>query len=239
MEHDTSTYSLNKSTIEERGRNLSYIRMVYLLTAVEMIISLVWTSFCLGYRKELGDPIVHWWEFAVAAFIIGAILLLVAYFVDAVKRFPINWIIYIVFTLCYAHCWAFFSCWDPTWLVYFSLWLLTVMVIGFALYSICATYYMMSLQAGLVVFGTGAIVFMAFLACTQMSFFLLLLVFVACVVYGTYMSHNLRVTVRHSLFDSDEEDAVTGAVRIWMETELNFFRLGELVGRMFVNPRTG
>ena len=238
MEHELSSYSLNKSTIEERAQNLSYIRMVYLLTALEMVLSLVWTSFCLGYMEDLGKPIVHWWEFGLAASIITIILGLVAYFVSAVKRFPINWIIYILFTLAYAHCWAFFSCWDSTRLVYFLLWLLTAIVIGFALYSLCATFYMMSHQAVMVVLGSSAVVFMGFLAFTQINFFLLLLVFVFAVIYGVFMSFNLRATVRLSVFDSENEDSVTGAIRIWIETELNFFRLGELVGKMFVTSRT-
>ena len=237
MEHEVSSYSLNKSTVEERGQNLSYIRMVYILTAFEMVLALIWTSFCLGYWDDLGKPIVHWWEFGLVAFIITVLLAFVAFLITAVRRFPINWIIYILFTLAYAHTWAFFSCWDPTRLVYFACWLFTAFTTGFAVYSFCATYYMLSLQGALVVLGTGAVVFMAFIALTQMSFFLLLLVFVACCVYGVYMSYNLRMTVRHSIFDSEQEDPVTGAVRIWVETELNFLRLGELVGNMFVNPR--
>ena len=111
------------------------------------------------------------------------------------------------------------------------------MAIGFALYTFCATYYMLSLQSALVVFGSGAVVFMGFLAFTQMSFFLLLLVFVATCVFGFYLAFNLRVGVRHSLFDSEQEDSVSGAVRVWIESSLVMCRLGELGGNMFTKRR--
>ncbi len=234
---DLSGYSVNKSTIEERGRNLRYIRVLYGLLALELILALVWTSFCLGYWKDLGEPIVHWWEFGLVAGILVLILVLVAFFVEAVRRFPINWVIYLVFILAFAHLWAFLCCLEKTRYLYFALWLLTVIACGFALYAVCATFYMRSLESAMVIFGSSAVVFMAFLAFTEMSFFLLLLVYVLVCVFSFYLAFNLRFMVRNNLFDSEVEDPVTGAVRIWMESNLVICRLGELSGNMWTKEK--
>ena len=232
-----SVHSVNQSTLEERAHNLTYLRFLYILLALELVLSLVWTSFCLGYWADLGQPIIDWWYFGLVAGILVLILILVAFFISAVRKFPINWVIYAIFTLAFAHLWAFLCCLDKTRLLYFALWLLTAMTVGFALYSLCATFYMMSLQTALVVFGSGAVVFMGFLAFTQMNFFLLLLVFVATCVFGSYLAFNLRATVRSSVFESEQEDAVTGAVKIWIESSLVLCRMGELGGQMFTKRR--
>lgn len=235
---DISGYSVNKSTLEERQRNLKYMRFLYVLLAVELIVALVWTSFCLHFWTKLGAPIVKWWEFGLAAGIISGLLILATFFVAAVRRFPINWAIYFLFTLAFAHFWSFLCCLDSSRNLYFALWLLTAITVGFALYSLSATYYMQATESVLVVLGSGMIVLLAFLAFTEMDFFLLILVFIPVVIFGIYLALDLRTMLKHNLYDTNEEDAVAGAVRVWIESVLVFCRLAELVGSMFYKPRS-
>lgn len=234
---DISGYSANRSTLEERHRNLTYTRFLYLLLAVELIIALIWTSFCLHFWNKLGAPIVRWWIFGLIAGIISGLLILVTFFLAAVRRFPINWAIYFIFTLAFAHFWAFLCCVDESRFLYFALWLLTAISVGFALYSLVATYYMQATESALVVLGSSLPVLLAFLAFTEMDSFILILVFVPVVIFGIYLALDLRTMLRHNLFDTNQEDAVTGAVRIWIESILVFCRLGELVGSMFYKPK--
>lgn len=234
---DISGYSVNKSTLEERQRNLKYTRFLYALLAIELIVALIWTSICLGHPDRLANPIVRWWEFGLVAGIIAGLLILATFFVAAVRRFPINWAIYALFTLAFAHLWAFLCCLDKSRNLYFALWLLTAIAVGFALYSLSATYYMQATESVLVVLGTGFVVLLAFLAFTQLDFFLLILVFVPVCIFGIYLALDLRTMLRHNLYETEEEDAVAGAVRIWIESVLVFCRLAELVGSAFHKPR--
>lgn len=234
---DISGYSANKSTLEERQRNLTYSRTLYLLLAVELIVALVWTSFCLYFWDKLGSPIVRWWEFGLVAGIISGLLILATFFVAQVRRFPINWAIYGLFTLAFAHFWAFLCCLDESRCLYFALWVLTAISIGFALYSILATYYMQATESAIVVLGSSLPVLLAFLAFTEMSFFLLILVYIPVIIFGIYLALDLRTMLRKNMYDTKDEDAVAGAVRIWIESILVICRLGELVGSMFYKPK--
>ena len=228
---------MNKSTLEERQHNLKYTRFLYVLLAVELIVALIWTSFCIHYWTKLGAPIVRWWEFGLVAGIIAGLLVLATFFVAAVRRFPINWAIYLLFTLAFAHLWAFLCCLDSSRYLYFALWLLTAISVGFALYSISATYYMQATESALVVLGSALPVLLAFLAFTELDFFILILVFIPVVIFGVYLALDLRTMLKHNLYETHEEDAVAGAVRIWIESVLVFCRFGELVGSMFYKPR--
>lgn len=234
---DFSGYSVNKSTLEERQRNLKYTRFLYLLLAVELIIALIWTSFCIHYWTKLGAPIVKWWEFGLVAGILSALLVLATFFVSAVRRFPINWAIYFIFTLAFAHFWAFLCCLDESRNLYFALWLLTAIALGFALYSLTANYYMQTTESVLVVLGSSLPVLLAFLAFTDMDFLLLILVYIPVIIFGIYLALDLRTMLKHNMYDTNEEDAVAGAVRIWIESVLVFCRLGELIGSMFYKPK--
>ena len=234
---DISGYSVNKSTLEERQRNLKYTRFLYVLLAAELVVALIWTSFCIHFWDKLGAPIVRWWEFGLTAGIISGLLILATFFVAAVRRFPINWAIYFLFTLTFAHLWAFLCCLDESRFLYYALWLLTAISIGFALYSLTATYYMQTTKSALVVLGSSLPVLLAFLAFTEMDFFLLILVYIPVAIFGVYLALDLRTMLKHNLYDTNEEDAVAGAVRIWIESVLVFCRLGELVGSMFYKPK--
>ena len=92
---------------------------------------------------------------------------------------------------------------------------------------------MESIPTIFIVFGSAALVLVAFIVFTELSVFKLILLFVPVSVFGIYLAYDTRSSVRNSLFDTDTEDPVCGAVRIWVETVLVFCRLGELVGKMF------
>lgn len=79
-------------------------------------------------------------------------------------------------------------------------------------------------------------VLIGFIVCSDLDIFLMILVTVPVVVFGVYLAYDMRTNVRSSLFDHDEEDPISGAVRIWIETVLVFCRFGELIGKMFTKP---
>ena len=230
---NSSGLSLNRSTFEHRKKNLDYIRALYLLFALELVIALIWSSFCLGFWDKLGSGVVRWWEFGLTAGIICAILVLATLFVSAVKKFPVNWAVYSIFTLCFAHLCAFLSCWDESRLFYYALWIMTVIAIALAIYAFCSNYYMENITTLLIVIGAGSLVLVSFIVFSEISVFKLILVFVPVMIFGVYLAYDLRTSVRNSLFDHDDEDPVSGAVRIWIETVLVFCRFGELTGKMF------
>ena len=108
-----------------------------------------------------------WWEFGLAAGILCALLLLASLFVSAVRKFPINWVLYILFTISFAYFCGFVSAWDDSRLFYFGLWLLTAISIGLAIYAFCSNYYMENISTLLVVLGSAGAVLVAFITFTD------------------------------------------------------------------------
>ena len=127
-------------------------------------------------------------------------------------------------------------CADNSGLVYFSLWLLTIIAIALAIYSFCHDYYMDTFTTLVLVLGSALGVLIGFIICCELDIFLMILITVPIVVFGVYLAYDMRTNVRSSLFDQEEEDPISGAVRIWIETVLVFCRFGELIGKMFTKP---
>ena len=85
----------------------------------------------------------------------------------------------------------------------------------------------------LIVVSCALAVLIAFILCSQLDIFLMILVTFPLVVFGCYLAYDMKTNVRSHMFDHEEEDPVSGAVRIWMESVLVFCRFGEMTGKMF------
>lgn len=59
------------------------------------------------------------------------------------------------------------------------------------------------------------------------------MVYVLVVLMASFISYSIRKNLKWNLWEYDEEDPVSGAVRIWMEKCFGFIRIGELFGNMF------
>lgn len=105
------SYGLNKSTFEERQKNLLFLRQLYFLVVIEMIVALLW-SIWVREHDTLGNGVYRYWGVALFTGIVTLILLIVATFVGAVRNTPLNYVIYGLFTIFAAYTWGYFCIWD-------------------------------------------------------------------------------------------------------------------------------
>ena len=224
--------NISNTTInhEERRKNLKFIRLLYSLFCISLLITLIWTSFALSY-PSFGNGIVHWWEFAICTGVICLLLILLTLFVPALRKTPINMIIYFVFVLCLMHFISYLCLVDDTRLVYYSLWLLFAVSLGFSIYAWGTDSYMKSLGSLMVVTISCLCVFVCFLIFSDVNFIGLVCVLLVVIVFGFYFNYDVRRMVRGGLYEYANDDPWTGAVRIWAEAVLVFCRFLELLGR--------
>ncbi len=225
-----SNISSGPINYEERKKNLNFIRLLYTLFSIELLIALIWTSFALSY-DNFGSGIERWWEFAIVSGVLCLILILVALLIPAVRKTPVNMIIYILFTLCFMHFVSYLCLVDESGLVYYGLWLLFAVSVGFAIYSWSTGTYMNTLISLVVVAISCLVVFVGFLIFSNVNFIGLLLVLLLIMVFGFYLNYDVRRMVRAELYEYSGDDPFTGAVRIWAEGVMVFCRFVELLGR--------
>jgi len=228
---NVSNVSTGRVTFEERQRNLYFLKVLYTLVAITLLVTVIWTSFALAYYDPFGNGIQRYWEVAIATGALCLILLLVAFFVPAAQQIPISIVVYVLFTLCFMHFFSWLALVDPSRLVYYALWLLLAIAIAYAIYAWATSTYMNSLISILITGIAALLVFVAFLIFSNVSFLGLLLVLLGVMVYGFYMNYDIRKMVRGGIQDYSREDPWSGAVRIWLESVFVFCRFIELLGR--------
>lgn len=135
---DVSGLSLNRSTFEERHKNIGFLRQLYFFFVIELLISLGW-SVWTRESKTLGDWVVRWWGIALVTAILCVILIIVATFLAPARLAPLNFVIYGLFTICFAYTWGYLCAWDNRtegWdFLFFWLCLFSAIAIGFFLHS--------------------------------------------------------------------------------------------------------
>lgn len=226
-----SNKSFSKLHVDEKADHVPKVRMLYTLFAVQLIITLVWASFALGYMDPLGNGIAkHWWV-ALITGIIALVILLALLFVPKLRTPPLSMVMYLVFTLCFMYTIGYFCVIDKTYLVYYALWLITAVAIGYAIYSWAAPNGMSTMIAMMVVLFSCLIVFLMFLIFTSISFIGLTLVLLAVLIFGFYLHYDVRKVIKGGIRDYNRDDPFAGAVTIWAEGLLVFFRFFELLGR--------
>ena len=230
---DETELSLNRSHFVDRENNLNYIRALYLLVAVELVVVLLWASAGIYWRDPFGNGIVEYWWIALIAGIIAIILIFVASFVRKVQTKPLSIVIYFVFLIFFMYSLGFLAIFDKSFLVYYGICVLFSIMVAFVIYSYFAENYLKSFESIFaVIFGASLILFF-FILFTKIAVWKLIVVTIPVVILGYYINNSLRSIVRNSLFDHDDEDPFNGAVRIWLEGCFVFCRMGELTGKQF------
>ena len=228
---NASSLSAGKVTFEERQRSLGFLRVLYTLFAVTLLVAVVWTSFALGCFDDFGLGVQTYWQVAIATGVVCLLCVLLAAFVPFAQRIPVSIVVYVVFTLCFMHFASWLSLVDPSRLVYYALWLLLAVGTAYAVYAWAAATHMNALLSILVTGVACLLVFAGFLVFSDVSFLGLLLVLLAVLVYGCYLNYDIRKVVRGGVHDFAREDPWSGAVRIWVESLFVFCRFVELLGR--------
>ena len=226
-----SNVSAGKVTYEERQRNLSFLRYLYVLFAIELLIAVIWTSFALCYPEPFGNGIKTYWQVAIVTGVICLLCILIAMFLPFAQKIPLSIVIYIIFTLCFMHFSSWLALIDPTYLVYYALWLLLAIAVAYAIYAWSTSIYMNTMISIMITGVACLIVFVAFLIFSNVNFLGLLLVLLGSLIYGFYLNYDIRKIVRGGISDYSREDPWSGAVRIWLESVFVFCRFIELLGR--------
>lgn len=233
---DESSLSLNKSTFVQRQSNLKYLRWLYFYLALQMLLILTWSSCVLAF-ETLSDPIRDYWYIALITGCIAIIILLICSFVTGARSKPLNYVLYILWILTWGYTMAYFCAENSNRLVFFGLMLMTAISVAFELYAVCSSNYMQTLSAIVFILGCTLVILQSFIIWTTVDIVYIGLVYVSIIIFGFYLNYDIRRMVRGSLYDSQKEDPVTGAIRIWLETTFVFCRMVELAGGMCIKDK--
>ena len=228
MQQETNV--VGQSTLDQHMKNITYLRSLYFLVHVTLAAALAFALTALLHFPGAVDSIAGHWVLGLCAIALTLVIILLSMCVDRFKDLPLNWVAYIFFTIVFSYAVAFVCFIDPTRLCLCALVSLNVIILAFYLYTLCSGNYIPVLDAFLLSFGPSLLCLMAFIIFTKYAIYLLVMVYLLASVYGFYLGYSIRTSVLLGLFDSEDDEPVSGAVRIWGHSCLVFGRFGELFG---------
>ena len=131
----SSISALHRSTYEERQSNLGYMRGLYGLFSLHLLIALLWSTWVRS-NAGLSAWVEKYWWIALVCAIIALLILLACMFANATRQSPINYVCYVLFTLCAAYAIGYLVAKDKSGLVYYTLACLTAIALAFAVYAL-------------------------------------------------------------------------------------------------------
>jgi len=218
-------------TPEERQKNVSFLWLLYTLFAVSILIAIIWTSFAIEYPNPFGNGIKNTWWCAIVSGSLCLILIIAAFFVSSLGNPPLNMVIYGIFVLCFMHFTSWLCLNDETGLVYYGLWLLLAIGLAMAIYAWNTEVAFNTIVSLLAICFACLIVYLIFLMFSEVNFMGLVLVLIAAMIVGFYLNYDVGSSVRGKKLDYGDDDAWTGAVKIWADGVLVFCRFFEMLGR--------
>jgi FtsH-binding integral membrane protein len=126
--------SMRQSTVEERAYNMNFLKMVYTLFALQLLVAFGLSAFAAAYDDSFAW-IRSLWPLGLVC-LVGCLLLVAATMLNpATRQSPLNVAVYLGFLALFAFGMACFSSLDRSGLVFFVLCSLTLISLGFMLYA--------------------------------------------------------------------------------------------------------
>ena len=231
-------YQNKKYTQDERSVNISYLRKLYSLYFVENTMAMLFIFVCSYWSPETVGTWVNdnFWLGVVTGTISLFQLILTAFF-KFTRETPANWLIYITFTLVWMYTMGYFSVLDGSSnFIYIYSQIFTVST-AFLLQSAISSGNMSTLAASMWIILSTFICFQIFIIWSKIDQEYLAIWLAVVWIFAFYQSQEVRNQTKNDVFDRDIQDCVSGAVRIWVEASMVFFRVFELIAGIFVKNK--
>lgn len=130
----SSLSSMRQSTFEERAYNMNFLKMIYTLFALQLIVAFTLSAFAIVYYDSF-SWLRSLWILCLILLVLCILLIAATMMNPATRQSPLNFIIYLCFMVFLAFGSACFSSLDDSGLVFFVVSSLTLISLGFMLYA--------------------------------------------------------------------------------------------------------
>lgn len=188
----------DKSTFEERQKNLGPLRKLYSCFWFENTVAMLWILLCNYWSHDLGNWVENNFWLAICTGVISLILLFSVAFSSKTRVSPVNWIVYLTFTVTWMYTMGYFSVLDSSKTFVYIYALIWGVSTAFLFQSIMSSTYMSTLTAIVWILLSTFIIFQIFIIWTNIKLAYLAIWLAVVWVFAFYLSQDVRTMVRHN-----------------------------------------
>ena len=140
-----------------------------------------------------------------------------------------SWAVWVIHVILISGSFGFFSLWDYSLHFYLFQTVFTAISLGIAVFSLVSNHYLESATSFFVIISSSILPLEMFLLFTNMSYVTIAFVYGMTVVFGFFVNHDVRKSIRHTASGKRKQNYVTGSINVYFEIILVFFRVFELI----------
>lgn len=216
---------------------ISHLRKLYLMLAIQWTLAVVVTTIALrveDFSDFLSENLVI---YIIAILFLFLTLALAFFFRSAMSQFPLNALVYFLFTAALSLIFAYICVIDKSntlLMILVGCWLITISLLVYVLTNKCEITYQ---GATLFIVAAIFIVLEGFLLYSSTRLVIIMLVSIAEVIWGFYLVYDTQTIVSGVKYDWIKDDYVSGAIGVYMDVIVLFLRLCELIKNLIVKER--
>lgn len=130
---------MNKSVADERTYNMNFLKMIYTLYFFQLAVAFILASFAVLYEDSF-EWLKSLWIMCIIFLGVCLGLIIACMLTELARTPPMNFIIFLLFTVLFAIGIACFSILDSSGVLYFTLTTQTLIALGFMLYTMLAFF---------------------------------------------------------------------------------------------------
>ncbi len=227
----------DKQFIPRTHPRISHLRKLYSLMAFQWTFSIIISILTMKFEEF--SEILRENSFILYVSLITTIFLLffTFFFRSVASQTPLNLLVYFLFTVSIAFCFAYGVIYDET-LCFF------MVILGGFLINISLLLYVLTTKCEITYQGATLFILAAifiglegFLLYSSMKLVMVLIISFFEVIWGFYVVYDTQTMVSGVKYDWNKDDYVSGAVGVYVDVGVLLLRLSELVKNLIVKER--
>ena len=236
-ELESSAFETSKFFGDKNSFRIIFLRKLYSLLTIQLLYCLIWVSWTI-LDKTFQNFVLKNRSISLAAIIIQAIILLVVFFGRSMfRKFPVDFLVYFIFTQLLAYNLVYITALTKDPIIIMVISLGSLLTFSLFLYSLTTKFDLTYLGGAIYVSGSALFGFEIFLIASDLEFIKMTYVVLAMITFGFYLIYDTQFIIMGKSLNCEIEDAFVGAVVVYMDVILVFFRVIQLLARLLKNSR--
>jgi FtsH-binding integral membrane protein len=236
-EPEHNAFETSKFFGDRSSYRIIFLRKVYALLTFQLLVGLSYVAAAFE-SVQYHNWLLQYWQVAIAQGVVAVLLLLIVFFSrSSFRKRPVDVLTYLLFTQAVGHVLAYLAASTGNQILIMVVSLAVLLTFSLLIYALTTKFDLTYLGGTIYVIGSALFGFEIFLIASDLAFSQMIYVALAVIIFGFYLIYDTQFIIVGQSLNAEMENAFVGSIVVYMDVILIFFRLIQLLGRLFKKNR--
>jgi FtsH-binding integral membrane protein len=236
-EIEANAFDTSKFLGDRSSHRIIFLRKTYSILTIQLIVGLIFVSWAMNSNSYQNFLQKNYGLFIFTAIVEVLLLFWVFFARSSFRKAPTDVVTFLIFTLAQAYNLAYITAVSGDQIILMITALSALLTFSLLIYALTTKFDLTYLGGTIYVLGSALFGFEIFLIASDLAFTRMIYVALAIIVFGFYLIYDTQFLMIGSSLNSEVENAFVGAIVVYVDVILIFFRLVQLLGRLFKKSR--